>query len=438
MHAARVVTLALVTTGSFAHAQLTEARWSARFGTGVSHAAFEDGALCLRSFDSARGPRLYVGGEFVAIEGVACRSIAAYDGVGFVPIPTLVAQLQNERVIDFAVYPIDGVPRLVAVGFFNAPGANNGLGYLDEADELRGIGAGPFSNAAWFASATAWESPAGPELIVGTSLTPMDSPYIYRHTPSGFLPMGPGVITTTTANAVFDDGSGTKVYIGVPIEGGVFQDRVTTWDGTTLASAVQPGISWINDLHVYDDGSGPALYAAGQGLKRLRNGAWETVAGAPANGITTLCGFDDGTGPALYVAGQFTTVNGQPVPRITRWRNGVWEPVGGGIANGVVKAMEAFDEDGDGPKPAGLYVVGTFTTAGGVPSVGIARWGMEGSACPSCPADFDMNGGVDGGDLAAFFTDFEAGAACADVDLNGGIDGGDLAAFFFSFEQGGC
>jgi hypothetical protein len=58
----------------------------------------------------------------------------------------------------------------------------------------------------------------------------------------------------------------------------------------------------------------------GNSLKRLRNGAWETVPGAPTLGIEALCAFDDGSGPALYVAGQFTTIDGQPMARITRWR----------------------------------------------------------------------------------------------------------------------
>lgn len=58
--------------------------------------------------------------------------------------------------------------------------------------------------------------------------------------------------------------------------------------------------------------------------------------------------------------------------------------------------------------------------------------------CPACAADFDDNGGVDGGDLGAFFQAFEAGEACADVDANGGVDGGDLGAFFVAFENGGC
>ncbi len=61
-----------------------------------------------------------------------------------------------------------------------------------------------------------------------------------------------------------------------------------------------------------------------------------------------------------------------------------------------------------------------------------------GNPCPPCAADYDQNGGVDGGDLAAFFTDFETGETCADVDQNGGVDGGDLGYFFQVFEAGGC
>ena len=64
--------------------------------------------------------------------------------------------------------------------------------------------------------------------------------------------------------------------------------------------------------------------------------------------------------------------------------------------------------------------------------------GPSGPTCPPCAADYDNNGGVDGGDLAAFFADFEAGESCADVDGNGGVDGGDLGFFFQVFEAGGC
>lgn len=58
--------------------------------------------------------------------------------------------------------------------------------------------------------------------------------------------------------------------------------------------------------------------------------------------------------------------------------------------------------------------------------------------CPPCAADYDQNGGVDGGDIGAFFHDFEQGLPCADIDQDGGITSGDLAFFFLIFEQGSC
>jgi acetyl esterase/lipase len=71
-------------------------------------------------------------------------------------------------------------------------------------------------------------------------------------------------------------------------------------------------------------------------------------------------------------------------------------------------------------------------------SAWIADQVLNVSPCPRCAADFDANGGVDGGDLAAFFLAFEAGSSCADIDRNGGVDGDDVAAFFNVFEAGGC
>lgn len=61
-----------------------------------------------------------------------------------------------------------------------------------------------------------------------------------------------------------------------------------------------------------------------------------------------------------------------------------------------------------------------------------------GGSCAECPADYDQDGGVTGGDVAAFIPDFEQGESCADVDSDGGVTGGDLATFFQFFEAGGC
>ncbi len=57
---------------------------------------------------------------------------------------------------------------------------------------------------------------------------------------------------------------------------------------------------------------------------------------------------------------------------------------------------------------------------------------------PPCPADYNQDGGVDGGDVDAFFDAWSAGEPAADVNCDGGIDGGDVDAFFAAWENGGC
>ncbi|MCX5689503.1 MAG: dockerin type I repeat-containing protein, partial [Planctomycetota bacterium] len=85
----------------------------------------------------------------------------------------------------------------------------------------------------------------------------------------------------------------------------------------------------------------------------------------------------------------------------------------GGWANG--------DVDGDG------FVTET--------DLGIIATG--GCSC-FCPADYNRDGGVDGGDIEAFFSEWEGGSGCADVNADGGIDGGDIERFFLLWEAGGC
>lgn len=58
--------------------------------------------------------------------------------------------------------------------------------------------------------------------------------------------------------------------------------------------------------------------------------------------------------------------------------------------------------------------------------------------CSSCFADFDGNGGVDGGDVEAFFVVWAAGTACGDVDASGGVDGLDVEVFFHAWVSGNC
>ena len=57
---------------------------------------------------------------------------------------------------------------------------------------------------------------------------------------------------------------------------------------------------------------------------------------------------------------------------------------------------------------------------------------------PYCPADFNLDGGVDGADVSAFFESWENGLADADVNQDGGVDGSDIDTFFRAWENGGC
>ncbi len=90
------------------------------------------------------------------------------------------------------------------------------------------------------------------------------------------------------ALAVYDDGSGPALYVGgsFATAGGVVVNHVARWDGTAWSALSGPWGTGIGGLYqtvyalmVYDDGSGPALYAGGDfllvgGLPSSRIAAW--------------------------------------------------------------------------------------------------------------------------------------------------------------------
>lgn len=54
-----------------------------------------------------------------------------------------------------------------------------------------------------------------------------------------------------------------------------------------------------------------------------------------------------------------------------------------------------------------------------------------------CVADFNVDGGVTGDDISAFFLAYEAGDGASDVNQDGGTTGDDIS-FFFAAYEGGC
>jgi hypothetical protein len=57
---------------------------------------------------------------------------------------------------------------------------------------------------------------------------------------------------------------------------------------------------------------------------------------------------------------------------------------------------------------------------------------------PTCYADFNQDGGIDGTDVQAFFDVWTMGESDADVNGDGGVDGSDVGVFFAQWSAGGC
>jgi len=190
-----------------------------------------------------------------------------------------------------------------------------------------------------------------------------------------------GVDSWVYALAVHDAGNGPELVVGgeFRVAGGVSVSGIASWDGERWSPVgpLRSGFQIVVDLVSFDDGSGPALYAALVGggspnpyrLEKWDGVSWSTLGGQPDGEILTLAVHDDGSGPSLYAAGAFTTIGGVTVHHVARWDGLAWTALGGGTS-GEVHALIEHD-DGSGPA---LYAGGRFATAGGVAVQRIARW----------------------------------------------------------------
>jgi hypothetical protein len=195
-------------------------------------------------------------------------------------------------------------------------------------------------------------------------------------------------------------GLGSDVYVGGEfdvIEVRALAGSPSTWV-TTFASGVAryDGSAWhpmgtgvnaaVKALLVYDDGTGPALFAGGQfsmagGVLASRVAKYDPTAdrwfalGAGVNGpVYAMAVYNDGTGPALFVGGGFFTAGGVYASQIAKWNGTAWSPLGTAVNNGVNAPVNTMAVYNDGTGSA-LFVGGAFTlAAGGAPATYIARW----------------------------------------------------------------
>jgi hypothetical protein len=402
----------LLAGGEFTQAGQVQARRLAQWDGGVwsrigSEAAngILDSVYALTTFNNGTGAALYAGGSFAQAGISSITGIAKWNGTNWSPLATGSSSPQNPAVFALEEFPAGTGTELIVGGHWSWGGAatTNDIAAWN-GSSWSPLGSGVYGYYGLVRALKTYNSGSGPQLYAGGSFTiigGVGSPNLGRWTGTAWQPVGAGVNGEVLALAVFDDGGGPDLYVGGTFTPptGSSGNYIARWNGSSWSS-VGGGMNYhVYSLAVFDDGTGPALYAGGyfttaggvsaHGIARWNGTAWSTlgsgVGAASTPGVLSLTVFDDGDGPALYAGGDFTTAGGQPALGLARWNGTSWSSVGSGI-NGSVWALAAFD-DGAGGGPD-LYAGGTFTAAGQVDSQSIAEWrGCGGTFSTFCFGD---------------------------------------------------
>jgi hypothetical protein len=391
------------------------ARWNGSawspLGTGVNNAVW--------SLASMPNGDVVAGGDFLLAGGVPCASIARWNGTTWSPLGTGV----NARVLALTV--LTGGDLVAGGGFTTAGGAT--CNYVAK-----------WNGAAWSSLGTGVNLPV-------TALTPLP---------------GNGLVAGGTFQTA----------------GGIAAARIATWNGATWAP-MGPGLSdSVEAVAVLPNGhviAGGRFNNAGT-LSVFRIARWDGSAWSRINRTSTSYGLGGPVGAlhlrpdgGLMVGGAFTFSSGsvstqsialysQPLPPYFIQQPTSRTVLGGELAafsvyTSVDTAAFQWHRDGTalvddgritGATSSLLMIADTTTLDAGEYTCVISNpCGSATSAAATlevvCPADFNVDGGVDGSDIDAFFAAWEAGDMSADINRDGGIDGGDVSYFFLRWE-GGC
>jgi len=370
----------LVVAGSFLYAGGVDARRLAVWD-GASWERLGDGSpsSLVRTLLTSES-ELYIGGHFLSVAGVAARKVAKWDG-------------------------------------FTWSGFGTGLSWTAVYDlELWDDGSGSTSLFAAGNSIAKWNGETWS--VVG----------------GGISGGGGGA----RALSLYDDGTGAALYMGgfFAAAGGVPANRIAKWDGTKW-SAVGGGItqgSHVYALAVYDDGTGDKLYAGGLfnamgGVPAINLACWDgeswSAVGNPGwqsfNEVYQLRVLDDdGDGPnppALFAIGADV---------LHKWDGKSWAryPIPGATFTANVY---------DGPEGPTLHVAGGIWFEGDPDRhTNIVRF-TRGHAC----GDLNGDGMVDQEDLGILLAAFNCpGPGCqGDADGDGDTDQADLGILLANFGQ---
>jgi hypothetical protein len=350
----------------------------------------------LTVFDDGHGPALYAGGSFDFAGGVIAQGIAKWNGSSWSALGSGYGGPNVNAMIGFD----DGSgPALYAAGYYAYAGGvlSNSIAKWNGSN-WSSLGSGV---SAAVLTMVVFDDGSGPALYAGGDFGDVGgvtAGHIAKWNGTSWSGLsGQQLSSRVSALAVFDDGSGSALYAATVVQFGSpdgieTKYVITKWNGTAWLGAVGVADGWINALTVFDDGTGPALYAGGlfadmNGVAANRIAKWDGTSwselgigmSGPSAAVHVLSIFDDGSGPALYAGGDFTSAGGVAANRIARWNGSTWSALGTGMtgAADVIFALTVFDDGGG----RSLYAGGLFSAAGGVASSHIAKWdGMSWSS----------------------------------------------------------
>jgi hypothetical protein len=469
--------------------------------------------------DGPAGTELIFQGPFHTLDGYGFYGLARFDGKTFrhlLPGNSPMGTVTVMRPFD-EDGPGPGVPRLIVGGDFRSAAgvpADRIARWNGHEWSAVGSGLGGDEDDTYVGSLAEFDEdgdgPKAPVLFVGGDFETaggQPASNIARWDGKAWSPVAGGMDNDVRALAAYTPEDGEpSLYVG-----GIFKavdgqpiEYIARWDGSAWhpAPPLPNGVSALY-VHTGDGPAPPGLYAgSGSYVYRLDGQSWTRVGqglgggggnapvqclitydpdgpgGAPADLIvggsfdigsvtewTNIARFDgaewlplgggtggmgpicfvasmavvddDGDGPnppSLFAGGSFTYAGDVDTLHIARWDGEEWHDMDQGVDGRVVRSVAAFDEDRNGPALPVVYVGGNFEVVGGVSSGNIARWGCP--PPPECYADCDFSQGLDLFDFLCFVNHFNAGDPEADCDGSGEFTLFDFLCFVNAFNAG--
>lgn len=318
---------------------------------------------------------LFAGGRFGNSGTTAVRSVARWNGTAWEPLGDGIGDPDNSGNDVYHMASHAG-QLVVAGGFTRAGGLPVGRIAM-------------WSGSAWSACGSgAWNDRIrcftyfGGHLVVGGRFT------MAGGVPATCVALWDGVAWQALGNGMAG-GYDTEVlaltvYNGELIAAGYFTSAdgqpcnyIARWDGNTwqpLGSGV--GDDWAPSvwaLAVYNgDLIVGGLFTTAGGVPCNNIARWDgsTWHALDAQGMNSVVYSLLVRGDRLIAGGWFTEAGGVPCDGIAQWNGSAWQALGGGVAGGSPTGVNALVALSDGELIAG----GSFTSAGGVPCNRVARW----------------------------------------------------------------